>query len=126
MRGVATASEEFLAELGERFDRVQVACSFQKEAVVIAHLVSEHLPKATFFTLDTGLFFPETYETWDKLEARLGITVDGRRGITLDEQATATRSNRSPSSPRSCVVSSRRRTRPRRARPGTARSSTSR
>jgi phosphoadenosine phosphosulfate reductase len=78
---------QLLTELGERFDRIAVACSFQKEAVVIAHLVSEHLPKATFFTLDTGVFFPQTYETWDKLEERLQITVEGRRGITLAEQA---------------------------------------
>ena len=46
MRGVAQPTEEFLAELGERFERIQVACSFQKEAVVIAHLVSETLPQA--------------------------------------------------------------------------------
>lgn len=86
MRGLEETTQ-LLGELGERFERIAVACSFQKEAVVIAHLVAEHLPKATFFTLDTGVFFPETYETWAKLEQRLGITVEGRRGITLDEQA---------------------------------------
>lgn len=86
MRGIDETTQ-LLSELGDRFDRIAVACSFQKEAVVIAHLVSEHLPDAEFFTLDTGLFFPETYETWEKLEARLGITVEGRRGISLDEQA---------------------------------------
>jgi phosphoadenosine phosphosulfate reductase len=80
-------TNQLLAELGDRFDRIAVACSFQKEAVVIAHLVSEQLPDARFFTLDTGLFFPETYETWQALEERLGITVEGRRGITLEEQA---------------------------------------
>lgn len=86
MRGLDETTQ-LLSELGDRFDRIAVACSFQKEAVVIAHLVSEHLPNAKFFTLDTGLFFPETYETWERLEARLDITVEGRRGITLDEQA---------------------------------------
>ena len=86
MRGLDETTQ-LLSELGDRFGRVAVACSFQKEAVVIAHLVSEQLPNARFFTLDTGLFFPETYETWEKLEARLGITVEGRRGISLDEQA---------------------------------------
>jgi phosphoadenosine phosphosulfate reductase len=88
MRGVTMPTDEFLAELGERFDRIMVACSFQKEAVVIAHMVSEALPQARFFTLDTGVFFPETYETWERLEERLGITVEGRRGITLAEQAS--------------------------------------
>ncbi len=88
MRGVTSVTEERLAQLGERFDRILVACSFQKEAVVIAHLVSEVLPQARFFTLDTGVFFPETYETWERLEERLGITVEGRRGITLEEQAS--------------------------------------
>jgi phosphoadenosine phosphosulfate reductase len=63
-----------------------VACSFQKEAMVIAHLVSESVPDARFFTLDTALLFPETYDTWSELEARLDITVEGRRGISLDEQ----------------------------------------
>jgi len=85
MRGLEETTQ-LLSELGDRFERIAVACSFQKEAVVIAHLVSEHLPNAKFFTLDTGLFFDETYETWERLEERLGITVEGRRGITLDEQ----------------------------------------
>ena len=67
MRGLDETTQ-LLSELGDRFDRIAVACSFQKEAVVIAHLVAEHLPQATFFTLDTGLFFPETYETWQALE----------------------------------------------------------
>ena len=87
MRGLDETTQ-LLSELGDRFERIAVACSFQNEAVVIAHLVSEHLPHATFFTLDTGLFFPETYETWARLEERLGITVEGRRGIALDEQET--------------------------------------
>lgn len=86
MRGLDETTQ-LLAELGDRFERVAVACSFQKEAVVIAHLVSERLPNAKFFTLDTGLFFAQTYETWEKLEARLGITVEGRRGISLEDQA---------------------------------------
>jgi len=86
MRGLEETTQ-LLSELGDRFERIAVACSFQKEAVVIAHLVSEQLPNAKFFTLDTGLFFPETYETWERLEERLGITVEGRRGITLEEQS---------------------------------------
>src|SRR3954454_20378296 len=87
MRGLEETTQ-LLGELGDRFERIAVACSFQKEAVVIAHLVSERLPQAEVFTLDTGLFFSETYETWERLEERLGIPVEGRRGITLDEQAT--------------------------------------
>ena len=87
MRGLEETTQ-LLGELGDRFDRIAVACSFQKEAVVIAHLVSEQLPNATFFTLDTGLFFGETYETWEQLEERLGITVEGRRTAAHDgEQA---------------------------------------
>ena len=86
MRGLDETTQ-LLGELGERFDRIAVACSFQKEAVVIAHLVSEHLPKAQFFTLDTGVFHQQTYDTWQLLEGRLGITVEGRKGIPLTEQA---------------------------------------
>jgi 3'-phosphoadenosine 5'-phosphosulfate sulfotransferase (PAPS reductase)/FAD synthetase len=38
-----------------------VACSFQKESSVIMHQLLEIDSGARFFTLDTGLFFPETY-----------------------------------------------------------------
>ena len=68
----ATA-EEVLAYAAERFHpRLFVACSFQKEASVIMDMLLKIEPEARFFTLDTGLLFPETYETWRQLEDRWG------------------------------------------------------
>jgi phosphoadenosine phosphosulfate reductase len=45
-------------------------------------------PEARFFTLDTGVLFPETYDTWRKLEERYGVKVDVYQGMTLARQAS--------------------------------------
>ena len=72
MRGLATAddlvpdlegasAQEVLEHLVEHFHpRLYVACSFQKEASVIMDMLLKVEPEARFFTLDTGLLFPET------------------------------------------------------------------
>ena len=44
-------------------------------------------PSVRLFTLDTGLFFPETYATWRQLEERYGIAVEVFEGLTLRRQA---------------------------------------
>jgi phosphoadenosine phosphosulfate reductase len=79
-------AEQVLAHVIERYERVTIACSFQKEASVIMHMATRITPEVSFFTLDTGLHFPETYATWRALEERYEVKVDGLRGITLDEQ----------------------------------------
>jgi phosphoadenosine phosphosulfate reductase len=80
--------EELLAYMVERFHpRLYVACSFQKEASVILHMLLQIEPEARFFTLDTGVLFPETYETWREIERRYGVTIDGFSGISLGRQA---------------------------------------
>ena len=82
----ATA-DEVLAYMGERFHpRLYVACSFQKEASVIMDMLLKIEPEARFFTLDTGLLFPETYETWRKLEQRYDVKVDVYQGMSLARQ----------------------------------------
>jgi phosphoadenosine phosphosulfate reductase len=81
----ATA-EEVLAYAVERFHpRLYVACSFQKESSVIVDMLSRIEPRARFFTLDTGLFFPETYDTWRALERRYGVEFDSYSQIEPDE-----------------------------------------
>jgi phosphoadenosine phosphosulfate reductase len=80
------SAEEVLADVVGRYPRLTVACSFQKEASVIMHMVTQIAPGVSFFTLDTGLHFPETYETWRALEERYDVTVEGLRGMTLDQQ----------------------------------------
>jgi phosphoadenosine phosphosulfate reductase len=72
----------------ERFHpRLYVACSFQKEASVIMDLLVRIEPAVHFFTLDTGLLFQETYETWDRVEKHYGIEIDRQAGISLADQA---------------------------------------
>ena len=76
--------EEVLAFMVERFHpRLYVACSFQKEASVIMDMLLRIEPEARFFTLDTGLFFPETYATWRALEERYGVTIEVYQGMSL-------------------------------------------
>ena len=79
-----------LEHMVERFHpRLYVACSFQKEASVIMDMLVRIEPRARFFTLDTGLFFPETYAAWRALEARYAITVEVYQGMSLARQAHA-------------------------------------
>jgi phosphoadenosine phosphosulfate reductase len=82
------SSEEVLEHAVERFGRrMYVACSFQKESSVIMHQLLEIDPDARFFTLDTGLFFPETYEIWAALERRFGVEIDVYQGPSVARQA---------------------------------------
>jgi phosphoadenosine phosphosulfate reductase len=67
--------------------RVAVACSFQKESVVVLDLLLQIAPDARIFTLDTHVLFPETYETWQRVEARYGIEIQVHQGPSLGRQA---------------------------------------
>jgi phosphoadenosine phosphosulfate reductase len=64
-----------------------VASSFQKEASVVMDMLLKIDPEARFFTLDTGFLFPETYETWKRLEERYGIEIEVYQGISPARQA---------------------------------------
>lgn len=80
-------AEAVLGYMVERFHpRLYVACSFQKEASVIMDMMLRIEPEARFFTLDTGLFFPETYATWRALEERYGVTIEVYQGMSLGRQ----------------------------------------
>jgi phosphoadenosine phosphosulfate reductase len=82
------SAEEVLGYMVKCFHpRLYVACSFQKEASVIMDMLLKIEPQARFFTLDTGLFFPETYATWRALEQRYGITIEVYQGMSLARQA---------------------------------------
>jgi phosphoadenosine phosphosulfate reductase len=77
-----------LAFVVDRFHpRLAVACSFQKESSVVLDLLLRIAPDARVFTLDTHVLFPETYETWRKVEERYGITVEVHQGPSLARQA---------------------------------------
>ena len=82
------SAHEVLAYAVERFHpSMKVACSFQKSASVIMHMLLQIEPGARFFTLDTGVLFPETYATWRALEERFGIEVETSQGLSLARQA---------------------------------------
>jgi phosphoadenosine phosphosulfate reductase len=81
----ALSAEEVLAHVArQHHPRLYVACSFQKEASVIIDMLLALEPAARVFTLDTGVLFPETYETWRRIEERYGITIDVYRGEWID------------------------------------------
>ena len=56
--------------------RLAVACSFQKEASVILDMLLKLEPGARFFTIDTGVLFDETHDTWRTVERHYGIQVE--------------------------------------------------
>ena len=79
------SAQEVLAHVVDEFHpRLYVACSFQKEASVILDMLLAIEPSARVFTLDTGVLFPETYETWRRIEERYGIEIDVYRGEWID------------------------------------------
>jgi phosphoadenosine phosphosulfate reductase len=79
------SAQEVLAHVVDEYHpRLSVACSFQKEASVILDMLLAIEPAARVFTLDTGVLFPETYETWRRIEQRYGIEIDVYRGEWID------------------------------------------
>ena len=88
MRGIAmavtspdlleSASAEEVLDYGvQRFHpRLTMACSFQKEESVLLHMFSAICPDARVFTIDTGVLFDETLETWRRFEERFGVRIE--------------------------------------------------
>jgi phosphoadenosine phosphosulfate reductase len=88
------AAEEVLGLAVERHHpNLLLACSFQKEESVLIDMLLSIEPSARVFTIDTGVLFPETYETWRKIEQRYGLRV---------EIADATPANGTPWSASNC------------------------
>jgi phosphoadenosine phosphosulfate reductase len=82
------SAQEVLEVAVQRYHpNLAVACSFQKEASVIMDMLVRIEPSVHFFTLDTGVLFPETYATWRRVEEHYGIKVVRKAGISLAEQA---------------------------------------
>jgi phosphoadenosine phosphosulfate reductase len=82
----ALTAQETLAYAVEHFHpSLVVACSFQKEASVIMDMLMRLEPATRFFTLDTAVLFPETVETWRKVETHYGIEIEGVRGDTSQD-----------------------------------------
>ena len=73
-----TASpEEVITYAVERFHpRLTMACSFQKEESVLVLMLLAACPDARVFTIDTGVLFGETLQTWKRFEDRFGLRVE--------------------------------------------------
>jgi phosphoadenosine phosphosulfate reductase len=70
------SAQAVLAYGVERFHpRLTMACSFQKEESVLTHMLTTICPDVRVFTIDTGVLFPETLETWKRFEERFGVDV---------------------------------------------------
>jgi phosphoadenosine phosphosulfate reductase len=90
----ATA-QEVLAYAVERFSpRLTMACSFQKEESVMVHMLTELTGRRDpirAFTIDTGVLFPETLDTWKRFEERFGVTFEVLDARSPDEPWTVNR-----------------------------------
>ena len=81
--------EEILCWASGRFaHRLAFATGFGPEGLVLLDLIARHRLPVDLFTLDTGLFFPETYGLWQRLESRYGLTIRAvRPALTVAAQA---------------------------------------
>ena len=78
-------AQSVVAEAVARYgDGLVIATSFQKEATVILDMVMAVDPNVRVFTLDTGALFPETRETWERVQAHYGIEIEGVRGTEVE------------------------------------------
>ena len=83
-----SSAEQILAWAATTLGRVGFATGFGAEGCVLVDMIARHRLPIDIFTLDTGLFFDETYALWRALEARYGIRIRAvRPALTVDEQA---------------------------------------
>ena len=71
MRGL----NDTLAKAAEH-EQLVFLCSFQKEESVILDELLAAAPHARVVTIDTGVLFPETLQTWRAFEDRFGVRVE--------------------------------------------------
>lgn len=87
MRGLSAAlpdlegrsAQDVLAFAVDRFDRLTLACSFQKEESVLFHMLSQlrdGREGVRAFAIDTGVLFGETLTTWKQFEQRFALPID--------------------------------------------------
>jgi phosphoadenosine phosphosulfate reductase len=62
-------------EQAARHERLVFLCSFQKEESVILDELLVVAPHVKVVTIDTGVLFPETLETWKRFEERFGVDI---------------------------------------------------
>ena len=73
MRGLSaqpTASEVLARAVERHHPSLVLLCSFQKEESVLVDELVRLAPDARIVTIDTGVLFPETLDTWRAFEQR--------------------------------------------------------
>jgi phosphoadenosine phosphosulfate reductase len=71
------SAEEVIAYAVTAFHpRLTMGCSFQKEESVLMHMLLAACPDARVFTIDTGVLFGETLQTWKRFEDRFGVRIE--------------------------------------------------
>jgi phosphoadenosine phosphosulfate reductase len=82
-------AEDVLAWAADRFaGRIVLTCSWQMQSSVLVDMLDRIGAEVRIVELDTGLLFPETYETRDRLIARYGLQVERVDPVqTVAEQA---------------------------------------
>jgi len=83
------ASTEALRLAAQRFaPRLVMATAFGMEGCTLIDIIGRNELPVDIFTLDTGLFFAETYELWNQLEKRYGLKIRAvRPELSVAEQA---------------------------------------
>jgi phosphoadenylyl-sulfate reductase (thioredoxin) len=99
-------AEEVLGAAVERFQaKVTMATGFGVEGLVLIDLLDRLSLSIPIFTLDTGLFFPETYRLWEGLEKRYRIRIEAvRPELDLEAQASRFGEKLWVSDPDACCV----------------------
>src|SRR5436305_5949059 len=86
------SAEDVVAYAVERFHpRLITACSFQKEESVLLHMLASVCAEPRVFTIDTGVLFPETLQTWKRFEDHFGIHIESFDARSPDEPWTINR-----------------------------------
>jgi phosphoadenylyl-sulfate reductase (thioredoxin) len=68
--------------------RLAFATAFGPEGIVLLDVVARRRLDVDVFTIDTGLFFDETYALWRQLESRLGLRIRAvRPPLRVEQQA---------------------------------------
>ncbi len=82
------SAEEILDWALHRFERrIAVASAFGPEGMVLIDIATRLRPDVRVFTLDTGLFFPETYDLISEIKQRYGIEIERvKPALTVEEQ----------------------------------------
>jgi len=73
VRGLETTLEEAVGRHGHR---LVTLCSFQKEESILLDALLAIDPGTRVVTIDTGVLFPETLDTWRAFEERYGVKIE--------------------------------------------------